>query len=278
MLSRALCLLVSFLSVGAARADDRFASRIVSHRNLGDGVYGDPRAVLGKPTTLINAVFENPPGLYRASLVFGAYHTDGAGNPLVTTLGNNNDEGEIIVAFDTPIRNDPRNWFGLDFLVFGNAAFLCNGFVSQNTDMASLYLGADGDAFVEPLQVAISQDGETWYEYDLSASTGADGYYPTNAYAWDRANRTWGAERDWTKPVNPALQPGDFANRSVADAIDLYNGSAGGTAFDLSVFGLDYIRFIRVRGHGGEVDGFARVGSSRTPRLLPKSGIGVQVR
>jgi hypothetical protein len=89
------------------------------------------------------------------------------------------------------------------------------------------------------------------------------GTYPTQAFAWDRQTDTWGAELDWTKPVNPALNPSvDFAGRSVADVIDLYNGSAGGTGYDLAESGFDWIRYIGVTSNGTsqpEIDGFADV-------------------
>ncbi|MBC7807999.1 MAG: PEP-CTERM sorting domain-containing protein [Akkermansiaceae bacterium] len=52
----------------------------------------------------------------------------------------------------------------------------------------------------------------------------------------------------------------------MADAIDLYDGSAGGTSFSLAATGFSSISYIRVTGIGnaGEIDGFSRVGFANT--------------
>ena len=72
---------------------------------------------------------------------------------------------------------------------------------------------------------------------------------------------------DFTKPVNPALtnviHPGG-TSLSAADAIDYYNGSGGGTGFDLRVSGFTTVRYVKVEGispdySDGEVDAFAAV-------------------
>ena len=92
----------------------------------------------------------------------------------------------------------------------------------------------------------------------------ADGLFPTNAYRWDRAAARWtDEEADFTKPVNPALTPADFAGKTAADALDLYDGSGGGTGFDLAAVGLPWIEYVRVEGvtgfAGGEIDAVADV-------------------
>ena len=64
---------------------------------------------------------------------------------------------------------------------------------------------------------------------------------------------------DYTKPVNPVLT-NRFAAGGLtgADGIDLYNGSGGGTGFDLKASGFASVKYVKVEGlagfAGGEVD------------------------
>lgn len=82
---------------------------------------------------------------------------------------------------------------------------------------------------------------------------------------------------DFTKPVDPNLVLGDFSGLTVADAIDLYDGSGGGTSFDLKDLttydelaidpnsGCRWIQYVRLEGgegifaEGGQVDAVADV-------------------
>ena len=66
-------------------------------------------------------------------------------------------------------------------------------------------------------------------------------------------NKWWGAPSDATRPVDPSLSGADFKGRSLADYARLYDGSAGGTGFDISAFdlprdalGRKFIRFVRI--------------------------------
>ncbi len=63
----------------------------------------------------------------------------------VVTLG---DGGSVTLRFDEPVTDDPRNPYGLDFIVFSNAFFV-GGFPDERCQEL---------AFVE-----ISPDGSTWY-------------------------------------------------------------------------------------------------------------------
>ena len=123
-----------------------------------------------------------------------------------------------------------------------------------------------GGVFGEPVTVSVAQslDGP-WYTFE---SPTADGYYPTQPWAWDRTTHDWSSqELDWTKPVNPSLTGTDFAGLTVADAIDLYAGSAGGTGFDIDQFGLDWIQYVMVTdpaNNQGEITGIADVAGART--------------
>jgi hypothetical protein len=145
-------------------------------------------------------------------------------------------------------------------VVHGNAFFVGAGSTSPDTNMESYHLPSGG-VFAEPVTVSVAQslDGP-WYTFD---SPTADDLFPTQPWAWDWDAHDWSAsELDWTKPVNPMLTSTDFAGLSVAEAIDLYQGSAGGTGFDLDEFGLDWIQYVMVSdpsGFEGEITGIADV-------------------
>jgi len=277
---RLLALLAVLGAVAPASGSD-FAVEVVGFSGPFDSSpYDDPDAVLGKPSTEVyDPGFPpfQPTGTVTPSLVYAAWNTDTQGNKLVTTLGPG---AEIIVRFDHDVIDHPGNWYGQDFIVYGNAFFSGQGTAGADTNMEQFYL-TDGGVNAEPVTVSVSSDGASWFTF--SAGPRADSYFPTNPFAWDRSNDTWGEELDWTKPVDPALGSADFADRSAADAIDLYDRSAGGTSFDLAGLapadydGLGeievdlgkgvtatckYIRYVRVAclsDEAGEVDGLSDV-------------------
>ncbi|MEA3347302.1 MAG: PEP-CTERM sorting domain-containing protein [Candidatus Auribacterota bacterium] len=247
-----------------------FASNVISSTGpFGGSPYDDPLSVLGKPTTW---VYDSWAGENVAtSMVYGAWGTDESGGKLITTL---NEGSEIIVQFDHHIADDPLNWYGLDFIVYGNGSFSGGpGWINANTDMENYYV-TDGSGWFESAEVSVSQNGTDWYDYN---SPVGDSIFPTQSFAWDRDTHTWGEELDWTKPVNPSLTGADFAGLSVADAIDnLYDGSAGGTGFDLQESGFSWIQYIKVSNSlGGEIDGFADVSAIPEPGTLILLGIGL---
>jgi len=228
---------------------------VVSSSDLtGTSTYNDPHAVLGKPATTAAG------GNMRVKLVEPAYSVGPDKEKLITTL---NQGSSIVVKFDHDVANDPNNPYGIDFLVFGNAFFVGQGTVSDSTNMNTYMLTTGG--FFENTKVSVSQDGTTWYTYDNGPY--ADSMFPTQAYQWDSVNQVWtDTEMDFTKPVNPALTLSDFEGKSAAAAIAKYNGSGGGTGFDLDNAkpgGLPWIRYIKVEGlpgfSGGEIDAFADV-------------------
>lgn len=221
------------------------------------GPTDDPRAVLGKPTTFYIDKHTDFPNevTFATSVAAGPFNTDPFGNAVIVTV---NSSQSIVVAFDSDVTDDLDNPFGIDFLVFGNAFFLGNGqeTFGPDTDMAT-YTLSNGNVASDPLTVSVSPDQVNWYTYDTGPF--ADSLFPTQAFAWDRSAGSWGQELDFTKPVDPSLTAADFDGLSVADVIDLYDGSAGGTGFDLGPSGFTHIRFIKVTGAGGEIDAFADV-------------------
>ncbi len=253
------------LVTASAYAQSPFATSVVSSTGLtGTGLYNDPAAALGKPTTR----FQDWDGPHRAKLTEGAYNVAPTGEKLITKL---NEGTSLTVAFDHDVVDDPNNPFGLDFIVFGNAFFLSNGFSDDTTDMNTF--GLLGDVFAQPFEVAVSQNGTDWFSY------GGATPLPTNAYLWDRANARWtDTESDFTKPLDPTLTPADFGG-TAADGLDLYDGSGGGMGFDLALSGLSSIRYIRVSGtaalHGGSVDAFSDVAPVPEPASLAALGLGL---
>jgi hypothetical protein len=278
-------LLWAALAVGRAAAqttppgDTAFAAEIVAAQGpFGPAPYDAPEAVLGPPAT----EFFDPLGAWsggspvrRVKLVEPAYHLDPTQTrKLLLTLG----EGAVVVVrFAEPIRDDPAHPYGVDLLVFGNAAFTAAGMVHDGTDLNTLRLSGGG--FYEPLQVSVSPGytgrpgedpdrWETWAWYRYANGPYADTAFPTQAHQWDRARAAWtDALMDFTKPVNPALAawfaPGAARTLTAAEGIALYDGAGGGTGFDLRESGFDAVRYVKVEGRpgfsGGEVDALAAV-------------------
>ncbi len=216
----------------------------------------DPNAVLGKPTTWFNDNFTFFPRVetFAASVAAPAFYSDLDGNPVVATV---NPGQSITVAFDHEVEDHPDNPYGIDFIVFGNAFFKGYGQVTAITDMATYPIVGTSPLSAEAITVAVSPDGIHWHTYVDGPF--ADALFPTQAFEWDRAAGDWGKELSFTTPVDPQIELEDFVGLSMADAIDLYDGSAGGTGFDLADSGFDSIRYVRVTGFGGEVDAFADV-------------------
>lgn len=263
------------LSFSACAFCSDFAVSVVGSAGLGrTGLYDNPNAVLGKPSTWIYDDWEEK--TYACSLVHAAFETDPNYDNLITTI---EDGDYIIVEFDHKIADDAGNPYGIDFLVFGNSAFLGNGYVEPDTDMDTYFLQSPASLIAEPVLISVSQipdaNDDEWFSF-FNGPYG-DTAFPTNAFAWDSNSGAWGAELDWLRPVDPNLLS-DFDGLSAADAIALYDGSAGGTGFDLKWLdpndyvllavdpnsGKRWIKYIKVEflsgsSYTGEIDAFSDV-------------------
>ncbi len=256
------------VAVGPAVAEiDMFATEVVSAIGLGESPYNDALAVLGKPTLKFKEPNAN---IFVSSLVAGPWNTDLAGNSIITTIESG---GELTAAFTTPIEDDPANWYGMDFIIFGNAAFNASSgnYITPTTDMALYKIASNAGGRWEKSAVSVAQyPNGPWYTY--TSGPYADDFAPTQAYAWDFIKHNWGPEMDFTKPIDPAVIKSRFGGKYAADGIDLYKSSGGGTAFNLDALdlpintaGRKWIKYIKIIGNGGELDAISRVSHAIEP-------------
>jgi hypothetical protein len=170
--------------------------------------------------------------------------------------------GSLTLGFGTPIRNNPANPFGLDFIIYGNA-----GFTIVNGDFSGGGI-TDGNLFgagTGTTRVSVSADNVNFFTLDPARAPQLDALFPTDGAG------------NFDMPVDPALGSSDFAGLSLSGIRDRYAGSAGGTGFDLAwaqdangqSAALDQVQFIRIDVLGGaaEIDGIAAV-PEPTPMLL----------
>jgi len=253
---RMLCF-VMLLAAGAASSADPFAAVVVDSAGLADGY--NAAAVLGAPTT---SVYDSWAGAdVDISMVYGPWGTD--------NVALFNPDGYVIVQFDTPVLNDPLHPYGADFIIFGNSAFMGQaGWVEPDTDMATYKIADGGAAFgADAMAVSVSANGADWFTFPDAIG---GGLWPTQAWsAWDADAGAWDHSRpaDFTLPMNPDLTQEQFGGLTVAEALALYGGSGGGTAFDIGELGLDEISFIKVEGPG-VIDAFAKVSPVPEPTTV----------
>ncbi|MFN7172260.1 MAG: FG-GAP repeat domain-containing protein [Fimbriimonadaceae bacterium] len=256
-MKRQLILLTTLaVASSAAFTQSNFASSVVSSTGLGTNpLYNNPQAMLGAPSTWIRDTFDGGPLQQMAvSIVYGAWNVDPQNNNVICTVPPG---GEVVVRFDPPITRNPRNWYGADFIVYGNSAFTTsNGWAQWNTNYALLNISQGAPLFEEPTTISVSPDGVQWYTYDAPR---ADSLWPTQAFTWNAGAQEWGPLSDAHKPVPPSLVPMRFSANNVADSITLMNRSYGGTAFSLAQTPFSSIQYVRVTGSGGEVDAMSRV-------------------
>ena len=198
----------------------QFADSVVAY-TPGSGVspgYATAANALGAPTTFIG---------YQNSDPFNAPYS---GSHLVSVGAG----GSLTLQFNSPIFNNSANPFGLDFLIFGNSGFaITNGDYSGGgiTD-GSLYGNNFGST-----RVSVSADGINFYTLDPALAPTADGLFPADSSG------------NFQLPVNPALTGADFAGQGLSGIRALYNGSGGGTGYDLAWAQgatLNSISFIRI--------------------------------
>ncbi len=279
-----IVILILISSVAGAASASEFASTLVYASGTFGGVapYNTPSAVLGEPAGWIDDDDYFDP--IACSLVYGAWSVSPDGQPVITTIDNSD---VVIVGFDHRVLDDSANPYGVDFIVFGNLAYnhSSQAYVGPNTDMNTVYLPSSEETLTYvgngKVKVEVAQEPNgPWFGFHKGPF--ADSQFPTNRFAWDGVNKQWGAPLDPLKPVNPALQKSDFAGLSVPSAIALYEGSAGGTGYDLQRLnsqdyqqlsidpqtGRRWIQYVRLTPGGaprGQVDAISDVAPANVP-------------
>ncbi|MEP6671211.1 MAG: PEP-CTERM sorting domain-containing protein [Chthoniobacter sp.] len=247
---RALLLGASLIPLGIVHAANDYADVFVDY-SQGSGTspaFNIPSVALGAPISGVD-------GSTPYSIVYPAYK-----NTQIVGVGNG---GYLKLGFSTPILNDPVNHaFGMDFTIFGNEFFT----------PPSAITGSVGHA---GLSVWVSQDNVTYYQLAVPNGYGADDWLPTQGSG------------NPLLPVNPAFTISSFVGLNQAQALSLYNGSAGGASFSLgwaqdsggNPVNLAAVSYIEIQGTSGAgyVDAIARVQTVPEPgsALFLSAGMGV---
>ena len=226
-----------------ARAQSPYASSVITYSpgSSPAGGFTIAASALGEPTRFTGgpffpqAVTPFQPAFMTSELV-----SIGAG-------------GELVVAFDHDVTDDPRNPFGVDLIVFGNAFF----------GDAAYPMGTPSGLFAEGGQISVSHDGVSWVAVP---GTDADGFAPTCGWldASPYATVPGLEPTDFTRPIDPSITAASMIGQEWSAVRAMYNGSGGGAGIDLAPLGLSSIRFVRVRVPAGamqsaEIDGFSDV-------------------
>lgn len=252
--------------------------------------YNDPSAALGEPTA--------------DTLGDGTAAPLGQGVPVVpvypawlpTEVVSIGFGGHLTLRFGRKVYDEPDNPFGKDLIVFGNSF--------QNISQSSYWLMGNPALLTtlnkpctkEPAVISVSQDGVHWFTFTLDEAYRsqpdfsdpnfpgrygflgdffADAFAPTLGRVYEPDLPGWWGERtDPTLPLDPAVLETDFRNTTLAQIVQAYGKSAGGTALDIAQFPLpadpqtgrkwiQYIRFDNPRTSGAtpEIDAVARVRS-----------------
>jgi hypothetical protein len=193
------------------------------------------------PGTGINTSFETTSAALGMPVSAATITSPPFLNTDIVGVGNG---GQLTIAFNTPITNNSAGHAGgMDFTIFGNEFF-------------TLSSSTISGVFNHPgLTVWVSQDNLTYYE--LAAPHGADDLFPTEGSG------------SATLPLDSSLALSNFTGQTTAQALALYDGSAGGASYSISwaedgggnPVNLPSVSYIKVEGTTGfgYVDSFARV-------------------
>ena len=250
--------IVGALVIAARSAAGPFADAVVSY-SAGTGAQaglGNPAAALGAPSSVtVDPVWGN-----SAVEPFSPPYLDSQ----IVSIGTG---GSLTLRFDTPIHNNSANPFGIDFLIFGSSGFIItNGdYTGGGITDGSLFGANPGET-----RVWVSADNVTYFELTPALAPVVDALFPTDGSG------------NFQKPVNPALTSGSFAGQNLAGIRALYDGSAGGTGYDLNWardgFGesvaLSEVSYVRINVLDGrsEIDAIAAVPEPGAWALLLAGG------
>jgi hypothetical protein len=244
------------IPTSVAVGESPFATAVISYvPGIGAAAgYTNPNAALGSPERFTGEGF-----LPQAVTPFQPAFTS---NELVS-IGMG---GSLVLSFDHDVQNDPRNPYGVDLLVFGNA--FCADADAPNGVIASF--------FAEGGTIAVSPDGIAWTTVPLLA---ADGPFPTLGYrdVGPYDTRPGSLLTDFTRPVDPALAGSSLVGLDWQTLVDAYDGSGGGVGVDLTSVSLAAIRYVRITGPATfgmspEIDAIADVSPALTLGDLDADG------
>jgi len=238
-----VCLIVCNAAIG------QFASQVVSY-SPGTGYtagFTNPAAALGEPSRVTPGPYGGPVDPFDPPYLSSQLVSIGAG-------------GSLTLRFDRPILNHPKNPFGIDFVIFGNAGFIItNAFDPITFDWIGTP-ATDGNLLGNnsgQTRVSVSADGETYFTLDPALAPAVDGLLPTDGSG------------SFQHPAYPGLRQSDFAGLTLDEMRVLYGGSAGGSGYDISWardgegrrLRLGAIQYVRIEVLSGksEVDGIAAV-------------------
>ncbi len=253
--------LVSF-TLPASAADSFFGVEVLQY-TPGTGAaagYDRTAAVLGPPSQITPGEFGGPVDPFSAPWQSDQILSVGAG-------------GSVTIQLAGAVLDLPGNPFGLDFQIFGASAFaIVNGdFTGGGVTDGSLFGQNSGLT-----QVSVSRDGLSYFLLDPALAPVVDGLFPTDGQGLA------------SRAVNPALRSADLADRDLAGIRALYDGSAGGTGYDLAwardpegrPAGLEAIRFVRIDVLSGrsEIDAIAAIPEPSSTLLLVLGGAMVLAR
>ncbi len=252
-----LACLCACAAAAPARADFPFASEVVAY-TAGSGAvagFNNPLVALGPPERFTGE------GLIPGAVTpfQPAFRPDE-----VVSLGVG---GELILAFDREVVDDPRHPFGVDILVFGNAFFTDGAFG----------LGVVAGLASEGGTIAVSADGLDWRTV---VGRDADGLFPTLGYldVGPFSPVAGAVESDFTRPVDPSITLHALIGLSHEEVVERYAGSGGGAGIDIGALGLSSARFVRITGPGAagmspEIDAIAAVSPVGSPADLDGDGV-----
>lgn len=221
--------------------------------------FSNPEAALGPPTLITTddpAYPLQPSEWWPVNPVYQPFRVyfDEQDEPVfeLVSIGQG---GRLVLKFDHPVVDDPKNPCGIDFIVFGNANLrLPSLFWKHSMDPSTTFIDATQPLRAEQAIVSVSQTGEpgSWHTFtdpDNEFLRKADAWAPTLGRVLREPvapdTNWWGEPTDPTLPFNPRLGPTAFGGLSVAEACRKYGHSAGGTGFDLALVGLDWFQYIR---------------------------------
>ena len=248
------CVLAFTAFASLAAAESPFAAEVISYRS-GAGAptgYTNSATALGEPARTSG-------GLFFPTIAVTPFQPAYMTHEVVSVgLG-----GELIVAFDHAVIDDPANPFGIDLLIFGNS--FC-------TD-AAYPTGVPAAIFDEGGAIEVSLNGAEW---TVVEGVAADGPFPTIGWrdAGPYAEASGSDPTDFTRPVDPAI---NLTGLAYDDVLAAYDGSGGGVGIDLASFGLTAIRFVRITNLSTdatpEIDAFADVAPALNPYDINGDGV-----